>query len=180
MPSVPIPPDFNDGTSSAAQLNQLRDAIRFALKPPNAMLRQTSAQTLTNNVANAIQFNTHDFDIDVDNVGGHDDVTNNTRYTARYPGIYAVSGGITFAANATGVRLAWLRKNGVDINSSSVELPACGGGLVTGIATRSVEVYLAEGDYVELIALENSGSNLLASVNPSEQPHMAICWRSLT
>lgn len=178
MAALPTLPTFTDGPSSSSQMTQLRDAINFTMRPPVAMLRQTSAQTLSTGTSTAIQFNAEDVDDDVDGVGGHDNVTNNTRYTARYPGIYLVSGGVTFAANATGFRLLWFRVNGIDINGSLVELNAVTGGAVAGMATRTIEQYLASGDYVELIAHQTSGGNLNTSVGTFEQPHMALAWKS--
>lgn len=178
MPALPTIPDFSDGPSSSSQMNQLRDAVKFAFRPPVAMLRRITTQTLTTGTSTAIGFDAEDFDDDVDGVGGHDNVTNNSRYTARYPGVYLISGGVTFAANATGFRLLWFRINGIDINGSLVELNAVTGGAVHAIGARTIEQYLASGDYVELIAHQTSGGNLNTSGSTIEQPHMAVAWKS--
>jgi hypothetical protein len=174
---VPEPPTFEIGASDTTALNLLRDSIRFLQAPPVAELRQTAAQTFTTGVTTAVQFNAEDVDSDIDAIGGHDNVTNNTRYTARYPGWYVVSGAVVFAANVTGDRFAWFMVNGSDVNGSL--------GFVAGDATgtastpaRTKHVFLNVGDYVELVGFQNSGGNLLTSGTGREQSSMSVRWVS--
>jgi hypothetical protein len=162
--TVPTPPTFENGVSDTTELNLVRDSIRFLLEPPRAQLRQTTLQTLTTAVAAAIQFQTEDFDSDVDGVGGHDNAVNNSRYIARYPGRYLFSGGgVGFAANATGRRATWWKVNGADVSGSAVVGTATAT-LECAVAARGISVYLNVGDYVELVGYQESGGNLNTTV----------------
>jgi len=174
---VPTPPTIEMGVSDTSEFNQFRDAIRFVQAPPIAELREVAAQTFTTAVAAAVQFGAFDVDTDVDTIGGHDIVTNNTRYTARYPGWYQVSGVVAFATNGTGDRFAWLMVNGVDANGS-LGFSAGDATAVTETPCHTKHVYLNVGDYVELIGFQNSGGNLNTAVTTREQPSMSVRWVS--
>lgn len=178
MPTVPTAPTVSPAVSSTTQMNLFRDAINFALAPPHAELRQTAAQSISSAVAAVILFDTEDVDTDVDGVGGHSTSSNTSRYTARYPGWYEVSGGVSFAASATNRRLCWWRVNGVDMNASEGGHPGSAAGTL-GTVARTKLVYLAIGDYVELVAFQDSGGALLTQVVTFEQPSMKVTWKSM-
>lgn len=178
MPVVPVLPAVTGGVYTTSQVSALVAVVRFNQRPPVANLRQTTLQTFTTSVAAAVAFNAEDSDDDVDGIGGHDNATNNTRWTARYPGLYLISGGITWVANATGLRLSWFRVNGIDINGTLVELTATGGGAVSAIPALTFQQFLAIGDYVELIGFQSSGGNLNTSVTSTDQPHMTVAFKS--
>lgn len=175
MPAVPVPPTFEVGVSDTTELNLLRDCLSFLLNPPRAELRQTSSQTFTTSVAAATQFNAEDLDTDVDGVGGHDNAVNNTRYTARYPGWYLISGACEHNANATGDRFAWLMVNGADVNAS-VGFIAGDATAATPTPARTKKVFLNVGDYVELVGFQSSGANLGTSVAGRDQSSMSVQW----
>jgi hypothetical protein len=144
-----------------------------AVLPPLAMLRQTAAQTLTTGGYAALNFDTEDFD----SHNGHSTVTNTSRYTAVLAGIYEVSGGAAFAANATGRRLARLAFNGTVIGGSLAGIPA--NTATVGYSVRTTLVRLAVGDYVELQALQESGGNLATFITNAEfQSTMVVRWVS--
>lgn len=177
MPVVPTPPTIQDEITASSVWNQFRDAIDFLMGKPIAQLRQTSAQTLTTVTYTPVQFQAEAFDDDIDGVGGHDNSTNNTRWTCRYPGHHLISGLVTYAANATGARHAGLRINGIDVSGSYRSLPISSGADVCGIACKTMRVYLAASDYVELIAYQSSGGNLATFVaTAAYQSGLAIGW----
>lgn len=177
MPLVPGPPDFADGVSSSSQMNQVRDAIKFGQSPPVAKLKQTSAQSIANSTSVAITLNAEDVDSDVDGVGGHDNVTNNTRYTARYAGWYWIGGGIGYASNATGVRIVEWWINGILVDGSGVCLSAVSG-VSSRVPARAMLIFLAIGDYVECMAFQTSGGALNTAVSSAEMPSMNLHWTS--
>jgi hypothetical protein len=179
MPAVPTAPDFVDGLSSSSQLNQLRDAIRFMQQRPRAKLSQRTLQTLTNATFAAVSFDNEIVDTDVDNVGGHDNSTNPTRWTARYRGLYSIHGTVTFDANATGVRYAMLRINGVDQEATNGSLPGQAASAIS-VHTHPGKLFLADGDYVELVAYQNSGGNLNTYVGSDyARSALDILWESI-
>jgi len=154
-----------------------RDPINFLLNRPHAELRQTTTQSFVTGTNTAVQFNAEDVDTDVDGVGGHDNVTNNTRYTARYPGWYLISGVIEFNANATGTRFAWLAVNGTDVNGSVGRgIADAAGSSVT--PSRPKLIFLNVGDYVELIGFQTSGGALGTVVSARDQSSMSVLWMS--
>lgn len=179
MATVPDTHTFTGGVATSSEANSfIRDPLSFLLNPPIAELRQSVAQTFTTAVSAAVTFNAHD--VDEDYTGGnpgHDDVTQNTRYTARYSGWFLVSGAVVFVANATGDRFAWLQINGTDVNASL--------GFVAGDATaasavpcRTKLVFLNVGDYIELIGHQTSGGNLNSDAGGRNQSSMTIRWVS--
>jgi hypothetical protein len=84
-----------------------------------------------------------------DNDGIHDTVTNNTRFTCRTAGVYAIHANVTFASNSSGARWLQIRKNG----STHIEQRIVNG---TGDSRdTAVEISclaeLAVGDYLEVV-----------------------------
>lgn len=178
MPAIPTAPTIVDGVSSSSQGNQFRDAINFLQNRPHFKLRQSSAQTYANNTNTAVQFNAETIDTDVSGNSGHDTVTNNTRWTAAYPGYYQVAGTVTWVANATGIRWAFLRVNGVDVDGSAGTSPGTAAEVLS-VHTQTCLLYLANGDYVEVIGLQSSGGNLNTYVVGAWQPTVDGLWVSV-
>jgi hypothetical protein len=119
--------------------------------------RQTVAQSIAHATETALQLATEDFDTNA----FHDNATNNTRLTipAGMGGLYALSGAVSYAANATGTRQARWRVNGTALINGGVNLvPASPSGLT--IVQSTVFVRLAAGDFVELYGIQDSGAAL--------------------
>lgn len=177
MPAVPTVPTFAPGIISATDLGLLASFERFLADPPRAELRQTAGQSIASGGSGAaVNFDTADVDTDVDGVGGHNPAVNPSRYTARYPGWYEVAGGVSYAASATNRRLCWWRVNGVDVPGSEGGSPGSAAGTL-GTVARTKLLYLAIGDYVELMAYQDSGGALLTQVVTFEQPSMKVTWK---
>jgi hypothetical protein len=113
--------------------------------------------SLANNTTTAVPLAVEHFDTD----GYHDNVTNNTRLTIppNMGGKYLVHYQGVFAANATGVRYTAIRKNGSIV--PQYNQPTSFGASNDAYINSSVVIDLAAGDYIELIAYQNSGSALL-------------------
>lgn len=178
MATVPVPRTWvlNEDVTSANMVSGITDPLAFLLAKPRAELRQTVAQTLTTAVAAPLTFTTEDVDTDVAGVGGHDNSSNTSRYTARYAGWYRVSGAASFAANSTGRRITYIAVNGSVVNASETISPASATGSSHALA-RAKCVYLNVGDYVEIQAMQDSGGNLATSsgFGPSNS-NMSIQW----
>lgn len=178
MPLVPTVPVITAGPSTLSQIQQLADVAAFLAAPPIAELRQIVVQTLTTGVGAAITFTAEGVDTDVDGTGGHSTSSNTSRYTARYPGWYQVSGVVAFAGNVTGRRISWWTVNGVPVTATQLAFAP----VTTGdaeIPGRTAHVYLAIGDYVELIGYQESGGNLdtlVAGTNNVASSAASIRW----
>lgn len=165
MPSVPTMP-------AGARLTPAR--LMFLHNRPAARLRRVTPQPISSGGSGvAVQWSTEDLDTDPDGVGGWLSGTP-SRWTARYPGWYQLAGGVAWVANATGRRGCWWARNGVAVDGSEAMLPAGAG--VIGVVARVIKVYLAEGDYVELVAFQESGGSLSTSGASFEQPSMDVEW----
>lgn len=176
MAAVPTLPTFGPGVLTTTQLSQLNTATSFLRDPPRAQLRQTVAQALTTGIAAAVTFTTEDYDT----AGAHDTGTNPSRYTSAYPGRYEVSGAAAFAFHATGRRSTKWQINGIDVPGSQISLPATAAS-VCAVPARTMEVYLDVGDYLELIAIQESGTTPLnTAVTTSDQSLMRVRWVALS
>ncbi|MBA4373329.1 MAG: hypothetical protein C0402_10780 [Thermodesulfovibrio sp.] len=98
------------------------------------------------------------FDTDSYNIGDiHNTAVNPSLFTVPVTGYYRMSAIIWFQTNATGFRQVYLKQGGTT-NVASAIVPA-----VTGANTQVVVTttgFMNAGDYVEVMALQNSGSSL--------------------
>jgi hypothetical protein len=156
--------DYNNGPAASNT---------FLTTVPIFMGYSSAGQTLTNNVAAAIALDAELVDSD----NGHSLVTNNSRYTAQVTGWYAVSGVVSFAANATNVRLSCIRTNGSVFPGAVAEWPAASAG-VTCVPTNVTLVPLAVNDYVELVGFQNSGGSLALASGTQTSTGMSVWWVS--
>lgn len=179
MPVVPGSHTFVDGLAPSSEMNSyVRDPISFLLRPPMAELRQLVAQTIATATGTPITFTFEDMDQDPDGIGGHDNSTNPSRYTARYAGWYLCTGAVCWLNNATGLRHTYLRVNGTDV-LSSVGSGTPSSADVIAVNNRPRKVFLGVGDYVELIGYQSSGGNLNTFVtNTPYQSGLSVLWVS--
>lgn len=115
---------------------------------------KTTAQTISNNSYTLLTFDAENFDSD----SFHSNVTNNSRMTvpSGKAGKYLVSGLISFLANATGLRIIRLQKNGSAVFYFGT-YPFTGDNVPVYL---DYTIDLAVGDYLELYAYQSSGGNL--------------------
>lgn len=145
----------------------------FLIAPPIFVGYNSAGQTIaTGNPAQRIALDANLVDSDT----GHSNTVNNTRYTAQVAGWYAVSGVVSFAANATGAREAFITKNAGAIGTGAVALyPAAGAG-VTCVGTSTGLIQLAVNDYVELWGYQTSGGNLALASTTQTSTGMSVWW----
>lgn len=173
MATVPTIPTQTAGTLAtvAGFATPVQSAVSFmTTNKPRFFLRQTVAQSLTNNVFAAITFDTEG----LDNDGGHSTSTNTSRYTAQTAGWLWVSGIACFAPSATNQRAAQLAINGTAVNGTFVQLLASNTGN-TALSTGAM-IFLNVGDYVELQALQQSTASLNTGVAAPNQSSMSGWW----
>ena len=169
MAVVPVPMTWVAGAApSAADLNGTngpKGVGDFLLSPPRGSAYQTTGVSVGTGTSTEIlmAFDTTRWDSDT---GGdmHNPSSNNSRMYVRTPGLYSVSYQVAFPANATGVRYAILRKNaaGTSGGGTSVHFARQQSASATGASYvgATLEVPLAEDDYLEVFAIQNSGGSL--------------------
>jgi hypothetical protein len=178
MTAVPAPPTFVTLTTlTATQLNQIRDAVNFALNPPIAELISNAAQTITTATATAILFQAEVVDKDVSGAGGHSTSVNTSRFTAVYAGWYHCTGATGWTADATGMRAAWWAKNGTLLDRATAFITA-GSANIVAVPARGMKIFLNVGDYVELMGYHTKGSNLDTTNNTPNMCSMSCHWLS--
>lgn len=153
----------------------LETYLQWHRNSPAARLRQTSPQAIPNSTSTALAFQDEDFDIDPTSTGGHSTVTNTSRYTVQYAGLYIVGGGASFAGNTTGVRVLSWAINGSHVAGSDVLVNPVSGN-TTRMAARGDSYRLNPGDYVELHALHTAGVSLNTATSADEQATLSITW----
>jgi len=116
----------------------------------------TSLQSISNATPTAITFNSEVFDSD----GFHDNTTNNSRITipSGKAGKYLLITQVSFAANASGVRIIKLYKNGAEFMLPQVVDPSPATDYTVVNSTTLVDA--AVGDYYQIFAEQTSGGNL--------------------
>jgi hypothetical protein len=122
-----------------------------------ARLTHSTTQSITTSgTAQALTFDTEDYDTDAYHAGGAP-----TRLTAPVTGKYHVFGAYAAVASATGFRRVTIRANGsTSLQHSDATNNGAGSSVVVSVSTDCV---LAAGEYVELLATQTSGGPLNAS-----------------
>lgn len=173
MATVPSFRTWSSGeTVTAAYLNaNIRDAGNYwVTNRPRAKLRATAVQSIPDNAATPVNFDTED----MDNDSGHSTVTNTSRYTAQTQGWFMCSGSVAHGASTAGTsRSADIAVNGtVVVGATNSSGPRPGGTGAMTQASATVVTFLNTGDYVELRALQNSGGALNTAVGSA----VSIVW----
>lgn len=127
----------------------------------------TAAIVLTTGVAKVLTFDSERWDT----ASIHSTSANTSRLTAPIFGLYAGVGHVRFAASAVGIREISVSVNGATTIAIQ-DVPA----LAAGVTIMSIpfEYELAAGDYVELVAFQNSGGNLNVEVAANYSPEFAM------
>ncbi len=162
FPTLPAPSPGDAVQSS--HIIALAQGVTFIANASGGLFdgSQLVTQSLTSGAETAITLTNENVDTD----GGHSNSTNTNRYTANTAGRYWVSGQVCYAANGTGVRYANIRKNG-STQVSSQQVPSAGAGVPTFVGAPARLVFLAAGDYVELLGLQTSGGALSTALTNS-------------
>ena len=149
--------------------DELVDALNFLANRPACRVYHSAAQSLANNTDTTLAFNSERYDTD----SMHDTVTLNSRVTFNKAGLYTLFATLDFAANATGIRVAYIMLNAtttlaLDIrNASSAD--------VTSL-TLATTYKFAAGDHVILVAKQTSGGALNVSSAGNRTPEFGATW----
>lgn len=155
---------------TAALMNQeVRDGQSLAY----AILTRSSNQSIADTTVTAVQWNSESSDSD----NGHDTVTNNSRYTFPYAGLFLVAVTVPWVNNATGIREVNFRINGSTSHAGDRNSP---GANVTHVMPAFMLVVAAAADYVETIVWQTSTVALNIDQTYASGPRMSIaCLRKL-
>jgi hypothetical protein len=155
LPTLPTSPAAGD-TGTASWADNTAAWVAFLAAPPTFVGTGPSFNPLTS-TATVIPIDTEE----IDSAGGHDNVTNNSRYTAQYAGRYWVVATAIWPSTANGRRSTQLLKNGATTyNDANITIPATTGaaGVLRTQAARMI--FLAVNDYVEGQAFQDSGGTI--------------------
>lgn len=142
---------------TSALFNTVSNNGAFLSAPPVFQGYQSAVQSIANSAVTALSMDT----TGIDTYGGHSNVTNNTRYTCQTtaPGMYMIVGYFGLTANATGVRLIRINKNGSTLPLSQLDMATPGTAVSLAMQATCI-VTLAAGDYVEVAGFQTSGGAL--------------------
>lgn len=104
-----------------------------------------------------------DFDTENLDTGPFHGATNESRLIAGEDGVYGYGACIIFAANATGFRRIKLRKNGTDFIAAAAVMAITTASEPTELPI-AFEGILEAGDYIEIVAYQNSGGSLNVAI----------------
>lgn len=149
------------GTSGATHSDAKKISAVLTKEDLDSMGDASAARVFNNasvsiptGVFTAIPLDGEDFDTET----YHDNVINNTRLTAPRDGIYSISARVRWQGNSSGVRTLQLRRGGVDSIAREQEPGPPAGELPQTLAIASFR--LLSGDFVEILAFQNSGGSL--------------------
>jgi len=171
MPVIPyVRATHADGNAwSAAKANQLEAGVNDVSYAPCVAVTHNAAQALGASTETTLAFNTERFD-QAGNAADtmHDTVTNNSRLTCRYAGVYLISGIAEFSVNNADQFITF-RVNGTTTILRSRETAG-----VVGLPTLTGSRIwaLAVNDYVEMRAFSSTACNV--NVNASWSPEFMM------
>jgi len=163
----------SDGQSwSAAKANLLEAGVNDVSYAPCVRVFHNAAQAITTGTNTALAFNSERLD-QAGNAADtmHDTVTNNSRLTCRYAGVYQITGNIEWVGNATGDRSCGIRLNGTTFIGQERRVAST---TVTHEQVVTTLYALAVNDYVELVVNQSSGGNLNVSVVSNLSPEFMM------
>jgi hypothetical protein len=150
--------------------NDARLAITEVKEAPTGHIRtrvyNTAAIVLTTGVAKVLTFDSERWDTAL----MHSTSVNTSRLTAPIFGLYAGTGYVRFGASAVGIRELSVAVNGATTIAIQ-DLTALAAGVT--IMQINWEYELSAGDYVELVAFQNSGGNLNVDVAANYSPEFS-------
>jgi hypothetical protein len=136
---------------------QLASAVQFG-----AWVYASAAQSIPNTTLTALLFDTESYDIG----GMHSAVSNTSRLVvpAGGAGRWLPGAFVTFAASAVGSRSIILRGNGaVQIAQATIQANTVAAALTAFFISTPAPVFLADGDYIEVLVTQDSGGALNAN-----------------
>ena len=137
---------------------------------PAARVTNSTAQIVPSDTNTPLALNTEIYDT----AGMHSNTTNNSRLTAPVDGIYAVTVQVTWLPS-TGVRLVRLVKNGSVLLAEELA-PAAAGFGGPQYQAPTTQTPLQAGDFVQVVARQNSGSDGTIDKDNELTPEFSMAW----
>lgn len=143
--------------------------------PPRCRVYNSASISLAHNTPTALTFDTET----LDDGGLHSTSVNTSRITVPSDGAgwYSIGGCVRFAANTTGYREIKVQLNGAT-DLAIMRVPNSGATDDVRV-TIHTEYPLAVGDYVELVATQNSGGALNATAAGVYSPMFFAKWQGV-
>ncbi|MFJ6214997.1 hypothetical protein ACIQGZ_16925 [Streptomyces sp. NPDC092296] len=175
--SAPISAQESPGNSMTGALwnAQVKSLIDFITAPPAFKGYATLTQSIPNGTFTSLTLDAESWDSD----NGHSTTSATSRYVCQVPGVYSISAGVAFAANATGGRGLQVTVNGTPVTGAEILEAATASGSWSG--SETVDARLASGDYVEIQAYQSitGGGALATNVGATALlPTMSLHWIS--
>lgn len=158
---------------TAAKLNNVEQGITDAHLMPAVRVTHNTTQSISHATETTLAFNTERFD----QVGGassnqHDTVTNNSRLTCRFAGIYLIAANVNWPSGTNALRQCRIRLNGTtyiadDVRPAEPTFTACDHNM-------STLYQLAVNDYVEVRVAQNSGGALVITSQANFSPEFMM------
>jgi hypothetical protein len=159
----------NNPITSALWNTQVEALANWSTRPVIFCYWQnTTAQSLPNNAATALAFDTPA----ADSESCWSSATP-SRFNCQVAGWYSISGSAVFAANATGARTAQIAVNGAAV-PYGLGQAAAAASVRTAVSAEAI-YHLNVGDYVEVWATQSSG----AALNTAQGSVLNVNWISL-
>ena len=134
-------------------------------------MRNSSGETIPSSSSTTLTYNTEDFDT----ANLHSTTSNTSRLTAPVAGKYLITASAEWTNNTSGRRILILELNGTtQIMRDSVS-PNNDSGIGPEQSVETV-YQLAAGDYVEVIAYQDSGSSLAVQSYDKASPAFSMDW----
>ncbi|MEV3980809.1 hypothetical protein [Nonomuraea sp. NPDC049758] len=153
---MPVPRTWTVGELlTASKMNaDVRNGLNFLLSgKPLAILTRSSIQNFNHNTPAPVTWNSEVIDRD----GGHDNVTNPTRYTAQTAGWYNVTAMLNWVNFAGGSRYLGLNRSGAAVYT---EARGASPASYPSVNLLAVPIFLSLGDYVTAEGMQDSGSTI--------------------
>ena len=141
------------GTSYETTLSSLLSWLRGQDSIKAARVYHNADQSISHNSVTKLAFNSERHDTDTI----HDNASNNTRLTCVTAGKYQITVNVSFASNATGVRLVRILLNNTTVIANYL-VDACATDRT--VISLSTMYDLAAADYVEAQVFQTSGSSV--------------------
>jgi hypothetical protein len=167
-------PKIATGAVNAAKLADGSVTTNKVGARPSVRVGRSTNQSIPGNAS----FNEIAFDVERFDPGNLHDVPLDKRLTASTPGLYLISGSLTWESNATGAREVNVRQNGTTLLNRVVQI-GNGGGNSTDQSLTTI-ASLAAGDFVELVVRQNSGVALNVLTAPQHSPEFMMVWLAPT
>lgn len=175
MATIPTMHTFATGEVATASNinNNTVGAFAFLSAVPLCCLRQTITQSIPTGgtAGTGLLWDTEDIDSD----NGHSTVTNTSRYVSQTAGWYETAGAWQAVSGLATRRGGWWYINGSKVNAGQFMYAANSNG--SSIANAPVKtVFLNVGDYLELMAFQDTTGALSTDVGAADQPFLTVRW----